>query len=81
VLTARTKATDRMLTFCERHSRIVLAEYAARKRMNSLPQPRVARPTPATGVSQQIKHRTVLGGMPNETDEPQEPGQALVAEF
>jgi transposase InsO family protein len=71
VLTARTKVTDRMLIFGERHLRRVLAEYARHyngrrpHRSRHLHPPRPNHP--AVGLSRErIKRRSVLGGLNNE---------------
>ncbi len=71
VLTARTELTDRMLIFGERHLRRVLAEYARHynghrpHRARQLRPPRPDHPIPAV-PAQQIRRRTVLGGLLNE---------------
>ncbi len=71
VLTARAEATDRMLTFSERHLRPVLAEYAAHHNRRRPHRSRQFRP-PQPGESvadlsqEQIKRRPVLGGLINE---------------
>jgi transposase InsO family protein len=71
VLTARTEVTDRMLTFCQRHLRLVLAQYEAhyngrrphRSRHLHLPRP----DHPVADLTQkQIKRHPVLGGLINE---------------
>jgi putative transposase len=71
VLTARTKATDRMLIFGERHLRTVLAEYEAHyngRRPHRSRELRPPRPDhPAADLCQQrIKRRPVLGGLLSE---------------
>jgi putative transposase len=71
VLTARTKVTDRMLTFGQRHLRTILAEYEAHyngRRPHRSRQLRPPRPDhPVADLSQQrIKRRPVLGGLINE---------------
>ncbi len=71
VLTARTELTDRMLIFGERHLRRVLAEYARHynghrpHRARQLQPPRPDHPIPAI-PAQQIRRRTVLGGLLNQ---------------
>jgi putative transposase len=71
VLTARTEVTDKMLIFGQRHLRTVLAQYAAhyngrRPHRSLLLHP--PRPDhPIAGLShEQIKRRSVLGGLINE---------------
>jgi len=71
VLTARTKVTDRMLIFGERHLRSVLAEYEAHyngrrpHRSRQLHPPRPDHPI-ADPSCQPIKRRPVLSGLINE---------------
>jgi hypothetical protein len=70
VLTARTKVTDRMLIFGERHLRKVLADYAAhyntqrphRALQLRPPHPESAVPEPVQG---RIRCRPILGGLIN----------------
>jgi putative transposase len=71
VLTARTEATDQMLTFGQRHLRLTLAEYQPhdnRRRPTTADSPGRPAPTaPAAGLSQnRITRQPVLGGLPNE---------------
>ncbi len=71
VLTARTEATDRMLTFGERHLRAILAKYEAHyngRRPHRSRQLRPPRPDhPVADLSRKrIKRRPVLGGLINE---------------
>jgi putative transposase len=71
VLTARTEVTDRMLIFGKRHLHSVLAEYARHyngRRPHRSRQLHPPRPDhPAADLSQQqIKRRSVLGGLINE---------------
>jgi transposase InsO family protein len=71
VLTVRTEVTDRMLIFSERHLRIVMAQYARHyngRRPHRALQLQPPQPDhPAADLSQeQIKRRTVLGGLLNE---------------
>jgi transposase InsO family protein len=71
VLTVRTELTDRMLILGERHSRMVLAEYAAhynthrphRALQLRPPHPESAVPEPVQG---HIRRRPILGGLINE---------------
>jgi hypothetical protein len=70
-LTARTEVTDRMLIFCERHLRLVLAEYAAHyngRRPHRSRELRPPRPDhPGADLSQErIRRRPVLGGLLSE---------------
>jgi putative transposase len=71
VRTARTELTDPMLIFSPRHLRIVMAQYARHyngRRPHRALQPQPPRPDhPVAGLSQeQIKRRSVLGGLLNE---------------
>jgi putative transposase len=71
VLTARTEVTDRMLIFSQRHLRIVMAQYARHyngRRPHRALQLQPPRPDhPVADLSQeQIKRRSVLGGLLNE---------------
>jgi transposase InsO family protein len=71
VLTARTKVTDRMLIFGQRHLRTILAQYEARyngrrpHRGLSLHPPRPDHPVADLSL-ERIKRRAVLGGLNNE---------------
>ncbi len=71
VLTARNELTDRMLIFGERHLRRVLGQYARHyngqrpHRARQLQPPRPEHPMPAA-PAQQIRRRSVLGGLLNE---------------
>ena len=71
VLTARTELTDRILIFGERHLRSVLTRYGAHyngrrpHRALQLRPPRPDHPAPHRD-RQQIKRRSVLGGLINE---------------
>ena len=68
VLTARTKVTDRMLIFGERHLRVVMTEYEAHyngrrpHRSRELRPPRPDHPV-ADLSRERIKRRPVLGGL------------------
>ncbi|HEX2744507.1 MAG TPA: integrase core domain-containing protein [Streptosporangiaceae bacterium] len=71
VLTARTKVTDRMLIFGQRHLRAILAQYPGHcngRRPHRSRQLRPPRPDhPAADLSQErIQRRPVLGGLLNE---------------
>ena len=71
VLTARTEVTDRMLIFGQRHLRTVLAQYEAHyngrrpHRGRQLHPPRPDHPV-ADLSQEQIKRRSILGGLLNE---------------
>ena len=71
VLTARTEATDRMLTVSERHLRTILAGYEAHyngrrpHRSRQLQPPRPDHPA-ADHSQERIKRQPVLGGLINE---------------
>jgi transposase InsO family protein len=71
VLTARTEVTDRMLTFSERHLRMILAEYETHyngrrpHRSRQLRPPRPGHP-PADLSKKRIQRRPLLGGLINE---------------
>jgi putative transposase len=71
VLTVRTKLTDRMLIFGERHLRRALAAYTAHYNMQrphralQLHPPRPGSPVPQPAPSR-IRRRPVLGGLLNE---------------
>jgi transposase InsO family protein len=71
VLTVRTEVTDRMLIFSQRHLRIVMAQYARHyngRRPHRALQLQPPQPDhPVADLSQeQIKRRSVLGGLLNE---------------
>jgi transposase InsO family protein len=65
IRTARTEPTDRMVVFGERHQRAVLAQYT---RHYNARRPHPARPShPIADLThEQIKHRSILGGLINE---------------
>jgi putative transposase len=71
VRTARSECTDRMLTFGERHLRVVLTEYAAHDNRHR-PHRSLGLRAPADGADVirlpvgRIEHRQVLGGLINE---------------
>jgi hypothetical protein len=71
VLTARTELTDRILIFGERHLRTVLARYVTHyngrrpHRARQLRPPHPEHPAPDPD-HQQIKRRSVLGGLVSE---------------
>ena len=74
VLTARTEATDRMLTFGARHLRTIPAGYDTRyngRRPHRRRQHRPPRPGhPVADLSQErIKRRPVLGGLISEYEQ------------
>src|SRR6266705_975989 len=71
VLTARTEVTDRMLIFCQRHLRTILAQYEAHyngRRSHGSRQLRPPRPDhlAADLTQERIRRRAVPGGLINE---------------
>jgi len=87
VRTARTEATGRMLIFGERHLRPVLAQYARHYNARRPHRSRGLRPPrpdhPVAGLSpQQIRRRSVLGGLPSAYQRvAQKPSSTPAAEF
>jgi transposase InsO family protein len=87
VRTARTEVTGRMLIFGERHLRPVLAQYARHYNARRPHRSRGLRPPrpdhPVAGLSpQQIRRRSVLGGLPRAYERvAQKPSSTPAAEF